>query len=236
MGVVEISEPGPSAGATPSRWRQSWPGLTGRSLRPYERHGLLEPARPTGGTRRFSQDDLRRFRRISELVGDGVNLTGICKILDLEQDTRELRTDHRTARRQRQVAGRPRPARAEPLRGAPHQRAPRPALPTRSTPRRAPPEQCHHPAGQAKGPGHFIPAAVDICKARARSSPTYSCRSHTCWSGSDSHRSSAISRSIASGNTWSGFTWHQAANVIALPRSPITTRRRYMICDPHAQH
>ncbi len=35
-------------------------------------------ARPTGGTRRFSQDDLRRFRRISELVGDGVNLTGIC--------------------------------------------------------------------------------------------------------------------------------------------------------------
>ena len=98
MGVVEISEPGPSAGATPSRWRQSWPGLTGRSLRPYERHGLLEPARPTGGTRRFSQDDLRRFRRISELVGDGVNLTGICKILDLEQDTRELRGDNTALR------------------------------------------------------------------------------------------------------------------------------------------
>jgi DNA-binding transcriptional MerR regulator len=140
MGVVEISEPGPSAGATPSRWRQSWPGLTGRSLRPYERHGLLEPARPTGGTRRFSQDDLRRFRRISELVGDGVNLTGICKILDLEQDTRELRTDHRTARRQRQVAGRPRPARGR----TPSRRSPPTGTAT------SPPDQADPPARAAR--------------------------------------------------------------------------------------
>ena len=56
------------------------------------------PARTSGGTRRYSQDDLRRLRRIAELVADGVNLTGIGKILDLEQDTHELRTDNTALR------------------------------------------------------------------------------------------------------------------------------------------
>ena len=69
-------------------------GVTIRSLRLYERRGLLAPARTTGGTRRYSQDDLGRLRRIAELVADGVNLTGIGKIFDLEQDTRELRGDN----------------------------------------------------------------------------------------------------------------------------------------------
>ena len=73
-------------------------GVTIRSLRLYERRGLLAPARTTGGTRRFSPDDLRRLRRIAELVADGVNLTGIGKILDLEQDTRELRGDNTALR------------------------------------------------------------------------------------------------------------------------------------------
>ena len=68
--------------------------MTVRSLRLYERHGLLEPARTSGGTRRYSQDDLRRLRRIAELVADGMNLTGIGRILDLEQDTHDLRTDN----------------------------------------------------------------------------------------------------------------------------------------------
>ena len=57
-----------------------------------------QPGRTTGGTRRYSQDDLRRLRRIAELVADGVNLTGIGKILDLEQDTHELRSDNTALR------------------------------------------------------------------------------------------------------------------------------------------
>lgn len=47
-------------------------------------------------------------------------------------------------------------------------------------------------------------------------------------------RSSAISCKTAASITWSGFAWHQAANVVSLPRSPITDRRRNMIGDPHA--
>ena len=75
-------------------------GLTVRSLRLFERHGLLRPARTTGGTRRFSRDDLRRVRRIAELLAEGVNFAGIGKILDLEQDGGVLRDDNADLREQ----------------------------------------------------------------------------------------------------------------------------------------
>jgi MerR family transcriptional regulator, heat shock protein HspR len=59
-------------------------GISEQSLRLYERHGLLTPERSSGGTRRFSADDLARLQRISELVAAGVNIAGIGRILSLE--------------------------------------------------------------------------------------------------------------------------------------------------------
>ena len=59
-------------------------GINEQSLRLYERHGLLIPERSPGGTRRYSADDLARLARIRELVDAGVNLTGIARILGLE--------------------------------------------------------------------------------------------------------------------------------------------------------
>lgn len=59
-------------------------GISEQSLRLYERQGLLTPARSSGGTRRYSADDLVRLQRISELVTAGVNLAGIERILSLE--------------------------------------------------------------------------------------------------------------------------------------------------------
>ena len=53
-------------------------------MRLYERHGLLTPTRSTGGTRRYSADDLAQLERISEQVAAGVNLAGIARILSLE--------------------------------------------------------------------------------------------------------------------------------------------------------
>ncbi len=93
-----MSDPDPAAGVYTISVAAELAGVTIRSLRLYERRGLLAPARTTGGTRRFSSDDLRRLRRIAELVDDGVNLTGIGKILDLEQNTRELRGDNTALR------------------------------------------------------------------------------------------------------------------------------------------
>jgi DNA-binding transcriptional MerR regulator len=99
-----MSEPGPAAGVYTISVAAELAGLTVRSLRLYERHGLLRPTHTSGGTRRYSQDDLRR---IAELVADGMNLTGIGRILDLEQDTHDLRTDNATlSRRQRPATSR----------------------------------------------------------------------------------------------------------------------------------
>ncbi|MFZ0229318.1 MAG: MerR family transcriptional regulator [Mycobacterium sp.] len=65
-------------------------GIPVQSLRLYERHGLLNPIRSDGGTRRYSANDLGRLQRISELVAAGVNLAGIGRILDLEDDNAAL--------------------------------------------------------------------------------------------------------------------------------------------------
>src|ERR1700733_1445846 len=65
-------------------------GIPVQSLRLYESHGLLTPIRSDGGTRRYSADDLARLRRISELVTAGVNIAGIRRILDLEDDNAAL--------------------------------------------------------------------------------------------------------------------------------------------------
>ena len=69
-------------------------GLGPQTLRLYERRGLLTPARTDGGTRRYSDDDLDRLRRISELLDGGVNLAGIGQILDLEARNTQLESDN----------------------------------------------------------------------------------------------------------------------------------------------
>lgn len=80
-------------------------GIPVQSLRLYERHGLLAPSRSDGGTRRYSADDLIRLQRISALVDAGVNLAGIARILNLEDDNAaleavntDLRSTNRTLR------------------------------------------------------------------------------------------------------------------------------------------
>ena len=61
-------------------------GIEPQTLRPYERRGLLAPARTDGGTRRYSDHDLDRLQRITDLVAQGVNIAGILQILNLEHD------------------------------------------------------------------------------------------------------------------------------------------------------
>jgi DNA-binding transcriptional MerR regulator len=68
--------------------------LTGagvQNLRVYERRGLVAPGRTEGGTRRYSEDDLDRVRRILVLLEDGLNLAGVAMVLDLEDDNARLR-------------------------------------------------------------------------------------------------------------------------------------------------
>ena len=65
------------------------------ALRLYEDYGLITPGRTGGGTRRYSDYDLARLRRIAELIDAGVNLVGIGRVLDLEHRTGELERDNR---------------------------------------------------------------------------------------------------------------------------------------------
>jgi MerR family transcriptional regulator, heat shock protein HspR len=69
-------------------------GFDPQTLRLYELRGLVTPARTDGGTRRYSDDDLDRLARISELVGAGVNIAGILQILNLEHRNTELESDN----------------------------------------------------------------------------------------------------------------------------------------------
>lgn len=66
-------------------------GMGQQNLRLYERKGLLEPHRTDGGTRQYSDNDLTRLHRIAELLGLGLNLSGIRLVLDLEVENAILK-------------------------------------------------------------------------------------------------------------------------------------------------
>lgn len=74
-------------------------GIGVQTLRLYEQHGLINPARSAGGTRRYSGNDLARLRRITTLAGQGIHLSAIARILDLEDDNIALR-EHNTVLRE----------------------------------------------------------------------------------------------------------------------------------------
>ena len=87
-------------------------GLHQQTLRVYEARGLVTPRRTPGGTRRYSEADLARLRKISVLTGDlGLNLAGATRVLELEELVARL--DAQVADLQKQLAAAGRHMRAE---------------------------------------------------------------------------------------------------------------------------
>ena len=66
-------------------------GMHPQTLRIYERKGLLEPSRTAGGCRRYSDADIARLQRIADLAGEGMNLAGIRRVMELELENAQLR-------------------------------------------------------------------------------------------------------------------------------------------------
>jgi MerR family transcriptional regulator/heat shock protein HspR len=65
-------------------------GMHPQTLRGYERVGLVAPRRATGGGRRYSMRDILILREIQLLSQEeGINLSGIKRILDLERELEE---------------------------------------------------------------------------------------------------------------------------------------------------
>ncbi|MCX8456451.1 MerR family transcriptional regulator [Paenarthrobacter ureafaciens] len=70
-------------------------GTGQQNLRLYERKGLLTPERTDGGTRRYSERNLKTLRRIGVLLDEGLNLAGVKLVLELEEQNRGLTEDNR---------------------------------------------------------------------------------------------------------------------------------------------
>jgi MerR family transcriptional regulator, heat shock protein HspR len=60
-------------------------GMHPQTLRLYERRGLVLPQRTAKNTRRYSQRDVERLRRIQELSELGLNLAGVERVLAMEE-------------------------------------------------------------------------------------------------------------------------------------------------------
>src|SRR5215472_11371099 len=67
-------------------------GLHAQTLRSYDRLGLVSPGRTRGGGRRYSARDIAVLREVQRLSQeDGVNLAGIKRIIELENQVDALR-------------------------------------------------------------------------------------------------------------------------------------------------
>lgn len=66
-------------------------GMHPQTLRQYDRLGLVSPTRTAGQSRRYSMRDVVQLREIARLGAEGLNLEGIRRILDLENENRALR-------------------------------------------------------------------------------------------------------------------------------------------------
>jgi MerR family transcriptional regulator/heat shock protein HspR len=79
-------------------------GMHPQTLRIYERKGLLDPSRTSGGSRRFSDTDLARLLHIQELTSTGLNLEGVRRVLELEAEVKELEAELNEVRAQAMAA------------------------------------------------------------------------------------------------------------------------------------
>jgi MerR family transcriptional regulator, heat shock protein HspR len=75
-------------------------GMHPQTLRIYETRGLITPKRSPKNTRLYSQEDVDRLRRIQELTGElGMNLAGVEKVFELEEEISRMRRRMRNLER-----------------------------------------------------------------------------------------------------------------------------------------
>ena len=65
-------------------------GMHPQTLRQYDRLGLVRPKRTAGQSRRYSMRDVAQLREIAGLSAEGLNLEGIKRILELENQVSAL--------------------------------------------------------------------------------------------------------------------------------------------------
>lgn len=82
-------------------------GMHPQTLRQYDRIGLVSPQRTAGRGRRYSARDIQQLREVQRLSQqEGMNLAGIKRILELENEVHALRTRLSELEAQRQYESR----------------------------------------------------------------------------------------------------------------------------------
>ena len=78
-------------------------GMHPQTLRIYETRGLITPKRSPKNTRLYSQQDVDRLRRIQELTSElGMNLAGVERVFELEEEMDRMRRRMRNLERHAQ--------------------------------------------------------------------------------------------------------------------------------------
>ncbi|MFG3436447.1 helix-turn-helix domain-containing protein [Nonomuraea sp. NPDC047897] len=67
-------------------------------LRRLDQHDVVSPSRTTGGQRRYSQRDIMTVQHVTRMTDQGMTLAAIRRILELESELAELRTELDAAR------------------------------------------------------------------------------------------------------------------------------------------
>jgi MerR family transcriptional regulator/heat shock protein HspR len=76
-------------------------GMHPQTLRIYETRGLITPQRSPKNTRLYSQEDVDRLKRIQELTSElGMNLAGVERVFELEEEVERMRRRMRNIERQ----------------------------------------------------------------------------------------------------------------------------------------
>ena len=76
-------------------------GMHPQTLRIYETRGLITPKRSPKNTRLYSEEDIERLQRIQELTSElGMNLAGVERVFELEEEIRRMQRRMRNLERQ----------------------------------------------------------------------------------------------------------------------------------------
>jgi MerR family transcriptional regulator/heat shock protein HspR len=76
-------------------------GMHPQTLRIYESRGLITPKRSPKNTRLYSQEDVDRLQRIQQLTSElGMNLAGVERVFELEDEIERMRRRMRNLERQ----------------------------------------------------------------------------------------------------------------------------------------
>ncbi len=76
-------------------------GMHPQTLRIYEARGLITPKRSPKNTRLYSDEDVERLQRIQELTTElGMNLAGVERVFELEQQVARMQRRIQTLERQ----------------------------------------------------------------------------------------------------------------------------------------